>query len=312
MRREQNEHLRRTSPTRKNLKQLRRWAAREDIECFRVYDADLPEYALAIDLYGRFVHVQEYAAPKTVDPVKAQKRLGAALAVLPEVLEVAPDDIYLKQRKRGKGGARYGRFDASGEYHEVREGPARFLVNFTDHLDTGLFLDHRPVRALIGNEAAGKRFLNLFCYTATATVHAALGGATASVSVDMSNTYLDWARRNFGINGIDTGKHLLERADCLKWLQAGDEVFDLVFLDPPTFSSSKKMEGDLDVQRDQVGLIEAAMRRVAPGGQLLFSTNNRKFKLDETALSGYAIEDISDAARGFQAAPEHPPRVAHL
>ncbi len=278
---------------RKNLRQLRRWVDRDGIECYRVYDQDLPEYALAIDVYGRFVHVQEYAPPKSVDPVKARKRLDAALAVIPGVLRVAPGDLYLKQRKKGKGGARYGKLGASGEYHEVREGQARFLVNFTDHVDTGLFLDHRPVRALIGEEAAGKRFLNLFCYTATATVHAALGGASSSVSVDMSNTYLEWARRNFALNGVDGKRHTLVHADCTKWLAGDGERFDLVFLDPPTFSSSKKMEGVLDVQRDHVELIEAAMRRVAPGGSLLFSTNNRKFKLDEAALAAYSIEDLS-------------------
>src|SRR5690606_26388315 len=161
-----------------------------------------PEYALAVDVYGRFVHAQEYAPPKTVDPVAARKRLDGALAAIPPVLEVEPGDVFLKQRKKGKGGERYGKLGEHGRYHQVAEAPCRFWVNFTDHVDTGLFLDHRPVRRWLGANARGKRLLNLFCYTATATVHAAVGGAATSDSVDLSNTYLDWARRNFRLNGV--------------------------------------------------------------------------------------------------------------
>jgi 23S rRNA (guanine2445-N2)-methyltransferase / 23S rRNA (guanine2069-N7)-methyltransferase len=203
--------------------------------------------------------------------------------------------VFLKQRKRGKGGARYGKLAEGGRNHEVSEGPARFWVNFTDHLDTGLFLDHRPVREYIRNTITNKTFLNLFCYTATATVHAALGGARASTSVDMSRTYLDWAKRNFLLNGIDPSAHELAHADCLKWLDECRQRYDMVFLDPPTFSSSKRMEGVLDVQRDHVALINQAMRCVSDGGELLFSTNHRRFKLDTEALAGYAIEDLSKA-----------------
>lgn len=277
----------------KNVKNLGKWAEREGVECFRVYDADLPEYALAIDLYGEFAHVQEYAPPKTIDPVKARKRLDAALAVLPGVLGVEPGAVFLKQRKRGKGGERYGKLADKGRYYTVTEGPAKFWVNFTDHLDTGLFLDHRPVRALIRENAARKRFLNLFCYTATATVHAALGGAASSTSVDLSNTYLDWAKRNFVLNGVDLAKHQLVHADVTKWLKSCTERYDLVFLDPPTFSSSKRMEGVLDIQRDHVELIHDALRCTAPGGTLLFSTNHQGFKLDAEALADLAVDDLS-------------------
>lgn len=278
---------------RKNLKVLSKWAKRERVECYRVYDADLPEYALAIDLYGRFVHVQEYAAPKTIDPDKARKRLDGALVALPSVLGVDAADIYLKQRQRGKGGARYGKMAEGGRNHEVTEGPARFWVNFTDHLDTGLFLDHRPVREYIGKTSCNKTFLNLYCYTATATVHAALGGAKASTSVDMSRTYLDWARRNFLLNGVDQKVHELVQADCTKWLAECADKYDLIFLDPPTFSSSKRMEGVLDVQRDHVTMIQQAVACLAPGGELLFSTNHQKFKLDGDALTNLQLEDLS-------------------
>ncbi len=278
---------------RKNQKNLSKWTKREAVECYRVYDQDLPEYALAIDVYGRFVHAQEYAPPKTVDPVAARKRLDGALAVIPTVLEVAPGDVFLKQRKRGKGGERYGRLNEHGHYHEVNEAPCRFWVNFTDHLDTGLFLDHRPVRRWLNTNARGKRLLNLFCYTATATVHAALGGAAASDSVDMSNTYLDWARRNYRLNGVDENKHRLINADCIPWLKACAERYDLIFLDPPTFSSSKRMDGVLDVQRDHVLLIDDAARLLAPKGVMLFSTNHQGFKLDSDALAHLTVEDVS-------------------
>ncbi|MFN2301407.1 MAG: bifunctional 23S rRNA (guanine(2069)-N(7))-methyltransferase RlmK/23S rRNA (guanine(2445)-N(2))-methyltransferase RlmL [Gammaproteobacteria bacterium] len=278
---------------RKNAKNLAKWAKREGIECYRVYDADLPEYALAIDLYGAFVHLQEYAPPKTIDPVKARTRLDGALAVLPEVLGIDPSNVFLKQRKRGKGGERYGKLAEHGRFHQVSEGPARFWVNFTEHLDTGLFLDHRPLRAAIRQQAKGKSFLNLFCYTASATVHAALGGAVSSTSVDMSRTYLDWARRNFLLNGVDDSRHELVQADALVWMKASTARYDLVLLDPPTFSSSKRMEGVLDVQRDHVALIEDALKCTAAGGTLLFSTNYQGFKLDADALAHLSVEDIS-------------------
>lgn len=278
---------------RKNLKGIGRWARREGISCFRVYDADLPEYALAIDLYGPFAHVQEYAPPKTIDPVKARMRLDAALSVLPDALGIDPGDVFLKQRKRGKGGERYGKLAEHGRFHQVAEGPAKFWVNFTDHLDTGLFLDHRPLRAAIREQAAGKRFLNLFCYTATATVHAALGGAAASTSVDMSRTYVDWANRNLVLNGIDQATHEVVQADALVWLKECTGRYDLVFLDPPTFSSSKRMQGVLDIQRDHAALIEDALRCTADGGTLLFSTNHQGFKLDADALAHLSVEDLS-------------------
>ncbi|MCR6651235.1 MAG: class I SAM-dependent methyltransferase [Cellvibrionaceae bacterium] len=181
----------------------------------------------------------------------------------------------------------------AASFFVVQEGQGKFWVNLHDYLDSGLFLDHRPLRKRICAEARGKRFLNLFCYTASATVHAALGGATQSVSVDMSNTYLDWAQRNFALNSINSDRHQLVQADCLKWLQQCRQGFDLIMLDPPTFSNSKRMEGVLDVQRDHVAMIKRCMELLAPGGKLYFSTNLRSFKLDIEALYGYAIDDIS-------------------
>ena len=278
---------------RKNLRHLGRWAEREGVSCYRLYDADLPEYAVAVDRYERWLHVQEYAPPATVDPGRARERLEQVVAVLPALLELPAENLFLKVRQRQRGADQYAKQADQGLFHTVCEGPARFLVNFTDHLDTGLFLDHRPTRRLLGELARGKRFLNLFGYTATATVHAALGGATDTTTVDLSATYLDWAGRNLASNGIQGPRHRLIQADCLRWLAEARDRYDLIFLDPPTFSNSKRMERTFDVQRDHVELLRSAWRLVAPGGALVFSTNCRKFRLDQAALPDLQIEDWS-------------------
>ncbi len=278
---------------RKNLRNLGRWARQNGIACYRLYDADLPEYAVAVDLYEQWVHVQEYEAPATVDAKKAESRLREALAVLPTVLEVPAENVFLKVRRRQKGTSQYEKFDRRGEFHEVSEGDCRFLVNFTDYLDTGLFLDHRPTRQLLRELSPGKCFLNLFAYTGTATVYAAAGGARSTTTVDLSPVYLDWAKRNLALNGFSGPQHEFVRADCLEWLQRERRRFDLVFLDPPTFSTSKRMEATFDVQRDHVPLLRTAATLLAPDGVLIFSNNNRRFKMDHEALPELQIEDIS-------------------
>ncbi|MDP5165458.1 bifunctional 23S rRNA (guanine(2069)-N(7))-methyltransferase RlmK/23S rRNA (guanine(2445)-N(2))-methyltransferase RlmL [Pseudomonas syringae] len=276
----------------KNLKLMGKWVRREGIDCYRVYDADMPEYSLAIDLYHDWVHVQEYAAPKSIDPEKASARLFDALAAIPQALNIDKNRVVIKRRERQSGTKQYERQSAQGQFLEVSEGGVKLLVNLTDYLDTGLFLDHRPMRMRIQREAAGKRFLNLFAYTATASVHAAKGGARSTTSVDLSRTYLDWARRNLSLNGF-SDKNRLEQGDVMAWLQANRDEYDLIFIDPPTFSNSKRMEGIFDVQRDQVELVDLAMARLAPGGVLYFSNNFRKFVLDENLSQRYAVEDIT-------------------
>jgi 23S rRNA (guanine2445-N2)-methyltransferase / 23S rRNA (guanine2069-N7)-methyltransferase len=282
---------------RKDLQHFGRWARRQEIFAYRLYDADLHEYNLAIDVYEsdrRYVHVQEYEAPDTISPDKARQRLQHALGVIPLVLEIPREQMFFKVRKRQKGGAQYEKLDETGEFHEVREGPCRLLVNFTDYLDTGLFLDHRDTRTMLGELAGGKRFLNLFGYTGTATVHAALGGAVATTTVDMSYTYLDWARRNLELNKLLANKHELIQADLLVWLKENrQQRYGLIFLDPPTFSRSKRMEDTLDVQRDHASLIADTTALLEPGGVLIFSTNLRRFKLDRDALAGLLVEDIT-------------------
>lgn len=283
---------------RRNLRLTGRWARRQGVSCYRLYDADLPEYALAVDLYqgeSTWAHVQEYQAPTEVEPAKATARREEALALLPHALGIPAERIFFKMRRRQRGRAQYEKQATEGLFHEVREGACRFLVNFTDYLDTGLFLDHRLTRGLIGELARGRRFLNLFGYTGTATVHAALGGAATTTTVDLSHTYLEWAKRNLALNGCEQG-HELVQADCLEWLGQAEREgrrYGLIFLDPPTFSNSKRMEETLDIQRDHGELIQGAARLLEREGVLIFSTNNRRFKLDEEALDGLAVEDLS-------------------
>lgn len=278
---------------RKNLKSLSAWVKRENIDAYRVYDADIPEYAAAIDLYAGRVHVQEYEAPKTVDDEKARQRLGEVLQAVRHVFAAGPDEIYLKVRRRQKGKDQYTRLGAEQRTFAVQEGGAQLLVNLGDYLDTGLFLDHRPTRLMIRELARNKHFLNLFCYTGAATVHAALGGARSTTSVDLSRTYLDWAKRNLMANSLGTTGNELVQADCREWLKKETRLFDLIFLDPPTFSNSKSMNGTFDVQRDQVELLRSAARRLSPEGILIFSNNNRRFRLDADALPELEIENIS-------------------
>jgi len=286
---------------RKNLQRLDPWAAREHIDCFRVYDADMPEYAFAIDLYGResrHVYVQEYAPPKSVNQESARERRREALAVLPEVLGVPLPQVHTRVRKPQKGADQYEKRESAAERHAVQEGGLKFWVNFRDYLDTGLFLDHRIVRGMLRAWAKDADFLNLFCYTGSATVYAAAGGARSTTGVDLSNTYLDWAHENLLLNGFRGDNHELYRADCLAWLEEQEPRgarFDLIFLDPPTFSNSKRMEGVLDVQRDHVGMIRRSLKLLRPAGRLVFSTNYTRFKLDQGGLEDLAIEDISAA-----------------
>ena len=216
--------------------------------------------------------------------------------MLPEVFGLPENRIQLRVRRPQKGSAQYEKQDDRREFHIVDEAGLKFEVNFTDYLDTGLFLDHRLTRQRLAGLAAGRRFLNLFCYTATASVHAAAGGAACTLSLDMSRTYLEWARRNFDLNGFDAARHELQQVDCLGWLAEDDGArFDLVFLDPPTFSNSKRMTDEFDVGRDQVRLIDLTMRRLAPGGLLVFSTNSRRFRLDESLREHFDVTDISAA-----------------
>ena len=284
---------------RKNIKKLKSWVKNNGVHCYRIYDADLPEYAIAIDLYHgekTWLHVQEYEAPKSIDEKKSIQRLRDALAVLPEVFSIPQQQISLKIRRRQKGSTQYEKQGTEGGFHQIQEGKAEFLVNFRDYLDTGLFLDHRPIRQSIYEQANGKQFLNLFAYTGTASVHAILGGATTSTTVDMSKTYLDWAQKNFELNEVNSDKHQLVRANCMEWLDAAiseQRKYELIFIDPPTFSNSKRMENVFDIQRDYIELINKSSELLTKKGRIIFSTNFRKFKFDDSQFPKLLVENIS-------------------
>jgi 23S rRNA (guanine2445-N2)-methyltransferase / 23S rRNA (guanine2069-N7)-methyltransferase len=287
---------------RKNLKQLSAWQRREAVGCYRLYDADMPEYAFAIDLYTaadgseRWLVVQEYQAPAQIPEDTVRKRRSEALAGLVVATDVKPDHVHLRTRRRVKRGDQYTKRDERGEFRIVSEGGLRFRVNFEDYLDTGLFLDHRTTRARLRAAAKGKRFLNLFAYTGTATVYAAAGGAASTTTVDLSATYLEWAEANLSLNDFGGPQHRFERADVREWLTATaarGARYDLIFCDPPTFSNSKRMEGVFDVQRDHGALIDQCKAVLAPGGLLVFSTNAQRFRMDEGLAARYKICDIS-------------------
>ncbi len=284
---------------RKNLKKLKAWREREGVRCYRAYDADLPEYAAAIDVYAAepddalWLHVQEYAAPAEIPEAVTRRRLNELLAAAREVFALPKERIALKTRSIGKGGGKYGKFDQRGEFLVVREGAARLRVNLFDYLDTGLFLDHRPLRLQLAEEAEDTRFLNLFGYTGAATVHAATGRARQTTTVDLSATYLQWCADNLQENGFSGARHRLVQADALAWLEGDSGQYDLVFCDPPTFSNSARAD-DFDNQRVHVRLLRAAVARLAPGGALYFSNNFRRFKLDVDAIAQFAeCEDIT-------------------
>jgi 23S rRNA (guanine2445-N2)-methyltransferase / 23S rRNA (guanine2069-N7)-methyltransferase len=288
----------------KNLRQLEKWAAQEAVSCYRLYDADMPEYSFAIDRYaeadgGRvWLYVQEYAAPKSIEPEAVQRRRNEALAALPGATGVPVDRIHLRQRRRTARGEQYEKLGDAAEFQLVEESGLRFWVNFTDYLDTGLFLDHRLTRQRLRAEATRARFLNLFAYTGSATVYAAAGRARSTTTVDMSATYLDWATRNLAVNGFSGSNHEFLQEDCIAWLKsavAARERYDLIFLDPPTFSNSKRMTDILDVQRDHADLIHRCMALLADGGKLVFSNNAQKFKLDAGLGERYDVKDITRA-----------------
>lgn len=280
----------------KNAKHYLKWARRHNIEAWRLYDRDIPQFPFAIDVYGGQIHLQEYDTGWLMQPEEYETWLSEVLEAVAFITGFAPADIHLKRRERQKGTQQYEKTGKAGADFIVHEHGRRFWVNLEKYLDTGLFLDHRNTRQRVGEMAAGKRFLNLFAYTGSFSVYAATGGAAASETVDLSNTYLDWARRNFELNGIDEARHQIVRADVFQYLQqaaAAGKQFDLVVMDPPSFSNSKKMLEILDVQRDHVRLIDGAMKLLSPTGTLFFSNNLRSFELDAQLGQRYHIKDVS-------------------
>ncbi|QGM80392.1 bifunctional 23S rRNA (guanine(2069)-N(7))-methyltransferase RlmK/23S rRNA (guanine(2445)-N(2))-methyltransferase RlmL [Otariodibacter oris] len=279
----------------KNIKKIEKWAKQQGLEAYRLYDADLPEYNLAVDRYGDHIVVQEYAAPKNIDENKARQRLLDAVSATLYVTGVETNKLVLKVRQKQKGTNQYEKLANKGEYFYVEEYGAKLWVNLTDYLDTGLFLDHRLTRKMVGEMAKGKTFLNLFAYTGSATIHAALNGAKSTTTVDMSNTYLNWAEQNLELNDLSLRTNRLIQSDCLQWLAECRERFEVIFVDPPTFSNSKRMENSWDVQRDHIELMRKLKRILTQDGTIVFSNNKRGFKMDLERLAelGLSAENIT-------------------
>jgi 23S rRNA (guanine2445-N2)-methyltransferase / 23S rRNA (guanine2069-N7)-methyltransferase len=294
----------------KNYKHLKKWARKNDVTCYRVYDADVPQYAVAIDIYEQWVYVQEYKAPKTVDKNKAFLRINDIIDVVADILETKQEYVVLKVRKKQEGSSQYEKQDKKDRKTAVRENGLRFLINVYDYIDTGLFLDHRNTRQLIRKLAKKRSFLNLFAYTGSVTVYAAAGGASTTTTVDMSNTYLNWAQENLSINGYTGDRHRFVREDCLKWLQQAideNKKYQLIFVDPPTFSNSKKMDTSLDIVRDHVALLSGCLALLTDDGQLIFSTNARGFKLDNSLQEMCFVKEITKltTTEDFKRKPLH-------
>ena len=278
----------------KNLKKMRRWAKREDTHCYRVYDADIPEYNVAVDLYDGAVHVHEYAPPRKVPRHKSEQHLRDVQLLLPELLGVGEDDFAIKIKRRAEGGAQYDKVDDLGNLRQVREGDLRFLINLTDYIDTGLFLDGRIHRRMVRSMAAGQDFLNLFAYTCTASVYAAAGGARSTLSVDISSSYLDWGQKNLSLNGFHAPRtHQTVRADVMQWLSKAQRPYGLIFVAPPTYSRSKRTQKTFDVQRDHANLLRLCAQRLTPDGAVIFSNAHQRFELDPQLHQEFKIEEIT-------------------
>lgn len=279
---------------------LRKQAMQQKISCYRLYDRDLPEFPLIIDIYESDVQVTEYRSNHQLTPEAYEIWLDSSVEVIKKVLEKSEDALYLKERKRKESRAdQYQKSDDQKEFFEVSEGGLKFYINLNDYLDTGLFIDHRITRDVVRKESAGKKVLNLFCYTGSFSVYAAAGGASEVMSVDLSNTYLAWAERNMELNGFLGDQYYFERADVLQYL---DEIpaasYDIIVLDPPTFSNSKSMREVFDIQQMHVDLINDCITKLTPNGVLYFSTNARKFHMEESLING-SIKDITSATTPF-------------
>ncbi len=278
---------------RKNYRHVRKWANRTKTNCFRIYDRDIKEYPLAIDFYdGRFC-VHYFTSSRDSDAPR-QDLYDEALGAIRSIFNAPVDAIFWRTRIKREKTQQYEKAGETKEFFTVLEYGVQFKVNLVDYLDTGLFLDHRETRQLVASMASGKRLLNLFAYTCSFSVHAAVAGAAFTKSVDMSNTYVEWGRENFLLNGLPLKSNVVVREDCLKFLEEEKgSQYDLIVIDPPTISRSKKMDRMFDVQEDYIFLISKALKLLSPGGTLFFSTNSREFDFDESHFPECSILDIS-------------------
>lgn len=283
----------------KNIKEIKPLMEKEGVTCYRIYDADMPEYSASIDIYeGKWIKLSEYAPPKTINEEDSLRRLGELIRATERATGIDMENIYVNQRTQQKGKSQYTKIRNSNKFYICKENDVRFLTNFQDYLDTGIFLDHRPVRKMIQEMSDKKRFLNLFCYTSTATLNAIKGGAISTTSVDASSTYLEWSQENLRLNGYPTEiENFFYKSDVVDFLWDTYDRYDLIFCDPPTFSNSKA-RNSFDIQRDHSRLIDAAMMHLEKKGVMIFSNNFRKFKMDEEVLEKYNVENITEQTIG--------------
>lgn len=278
---------------------LKQKAKQQQVTCYRLYDRDLPEFPLIIDVYGSQVQVTEYRSNHHLSDEVYELWLSQSMELVMKVLNKSIDQVHLKERKRKESRAdQYQKTADQKEFMEVEEGGLKFLVNLTDYLDTGLFIDHRLTRNMVRRQSAGKSVLNLFCYTGSFSVYAAAGGASRVVSVDLSNTYVNWAKNNMELNGFTGDQYVYERADVLQYIPKMEEKFDIIVLDPPTFSNSKAMKEVFDIQQMHDDLINTCLKKLNEGGVLYFSTNARKFVLNKEFIQGQ-VEEITEATTPF-------------
>ncbi|GLX80422.1 ribosomal RNA large subunit methyltransferase K/L [Thalassotalea insulae] len=283
----------------KNKKLLKSWLKKEQIQCYRIYDADIPEYNVAVDVYDEYLVIQEYAAPATIEAEKVAKRLQEVIYFAPKVLDVTTDKVVLKTRAKQKGSNQYQKVAQTRQAITVNEYGAKLKVNLWDYLDTGLFLDHRKTRQIVAQKAKNRSLLNLFAYTGSVSLQAALHGASSVTTVDMSKTYLSWAQDNFDLNNLSGHKYQFIQADCLQWLKENKTGYDVIFIDPPTFSNSKRMDESFDVQRDHIKVLTDAVNSLNQGGEIIFTNNKRNFKMDHEQLAalGLTAKNISEQTR---------------
>lgn len=286
----------------KVYKHFSKLARRQDVACYRFYDHDLPEFPFAIDWYNGVVHAAEYKRRHGMEDEEHVAWLQSCRETLAGVLEISQDNIFMKVRQRKAG--RQGQYEKFGEEKVERivpEGGLNFIINLTDYLDTGLFLDHRITRGMVRDEAKDMRVLNLFCYTGSFSVYAAHGGARHVTSVDMSKTYINWAKRNMQYNKLYKDEHHeFIHGDVLEWLDyMPADSFDLIVCDPPTFSNSKRMEDNFDVQRDHVKLLKRILKGCTDGGRIYFSNNYKGFQLERDSIPAVTVKDITGATTPF-------------
>jgi 23S rRNA (guanine2445-N2)-methyltransferase / 23S rRNA (guanine2069-N7)-methyltransferase len=277
----------------KNKKKWGRWAKRNGVECYRIYDADIPEYHVAVDRYQSKAVVHIFQKERDADDDRAKQRVQDVLLTLPEAMGIESADLVVKVRRKHEQGDQYARIAQQDSEMVVGEGDLRFVVNLDDRIDTGLFLDHRIVRSYAAERCKRKRMLNLFAYTCSVSVAAAVGGAKQTTSVDLSNTYLDWGKKNFEANGIDPAKHRFIRDDATRWMARDRNSYDWIFINPPTFSRSKMSKGDFNIHKDHASLLDHAMRSLDSKGELLFTTHARAFELDPSITKRFQVKDAT-------------------